>query len=249
LPPPRKRGRPRKKRAVEAPTATGMVLGCKRKATSMVLTDGAWLVDYAVLLEKAAADKAAAEQAAVEQAAAGQAAAEEAAAVIAEAAAEAAIEQAAAKLVAAEIEAAIEVEAQKAAERAVAEQVATERAAAKTAAAEKRLVREGMAPDRGFVDEASRPAARILDDGMEDICCICLLECPNAYMPCCRHHVHSACIKIWHGMGQDKTGKHAVKTPKQGGGPTKWKPEAMERLHECPLCGAALPSARVPSLP
>ena len=169
---------------------------------------------------------------------------------------EAAVEGAAATLVAAEIEAAIEaVAAEREAERVEAERAAAQVAVEKAAEAErqrveKRLVREGMAPDRGFIDEASRPAARIIDDGIEDTCGICLLDSPDAYMPCCRNHVHSACIKIWHGMGQDKTGKHAVKTPKQGGGATKWKPEALARLHECPLgCGAALPSARVPKLP
>ena len=168
---------------------------------------------------------------------------------------EAAVEAATATVVAAEIEAATE---------AAIEAVAAEREQQEVAAVVEEMVvaveaerkRQQKAKkqaallrsDGGYVDEASRPAARIIDDGDEDTCCICFLECPNAYMPCCRHHVHSACIKKWHGMGQDKTGKHGVKTPKVGGGPTKWKPEAMERLHECPQCGAALKSARVPRL-
>ena len=166
------------------------MLGSKRKAKSK-----AWhslvLVDYAVLLEKAAAEE--------------EAAAEEAAAVIAEAV----IEQAAAELVAAEIEAAIEVEAQKAAARAVAEQVATERAAAKTAAkraAKQRKEAKLLAPDTGYVETA--PLIPLLAVRSEAKCLICLEDgaddsnWPDSSMPCCGAHVHLACVMKWHALAQ-----------------------------------------------
>ena len=220
----------RQKKAVEAAVAAVIEVGLPdfSPAAAAMATAETTAAENAAT-ERAATDTAAAEQAAAEQAAAEQAAAEQVAAELAAAAIEAAIEE--------------EARAQRAAEAAAEEAAAVEaerkrQQKAKTQAAL-------MASDGGYVDEASRPSARLFDDGIEDTCGICLLECPDAYMPCCRNHVHSACVKRWHGMGRDKT-KHQVKTPKQGGGPTKWKPEAMARLHECPLgCGAAMLSARV----
>ena len=61
LPPPTqaKMGRPRKKRAGEAIAAPDTVQRCKRRAASKALTDEVWhsLVDYAVLLDKAAGQR------------------------------------------------------------------------------------------------------------------------------------------------------------------------------------------------
>jgi hypothetical protein len=103
---------------------------------------------------------------------------------------------------------------------------------------EKRLARE-VASDRGYIDEArTRLSAR-----NENPCFICMDSHTDAYMPCCQHRVHSACIKRWHAMGQDRDGRHAVKAPRRDGG---WKPVAMARVHECPHCGAEMLSARVP---
>ena len=100
----------------------------------------------------------------------------------------------------------------------------------------RRLARQ-IASDRGFVDEVhSRSNPR-----MELECFICMLAETDAYMPCCLHRVHRACIQRWHSMGQDKT-KHQISAPKQGGG---WKPVAMARVHECPHCGSEMQSARV----
>ena len=253
-PPPRpKIGRPRKKRAVE-----DTVLGSKRKAKSK-----AWhslvLVDYAVLLEKAAAEEeaaaeeaaaeeaaaeeAAAEEAAAEEAAAEEAAAEEAAAVIAEAV----IEQAAAELVAAEIEAAIEVEAQKAAARAVAEQVATERAAAKTAAkraAKQRKEAKLLAPDTGYVETA--PLIPLLAVRSEAKCLICLEDgaddsnWPDSSMPCCGAHVHLACVMKWHALAQQGP---TVTGPNRHQGTV---PIRIENCRACVACRVPLVTARGP---
>jgi hypothetical protein len=191
--------------------------------------------------------EAAAEQtvAAAESVAADQAAAE----ATAEAASEAAIKAATADVAAAEIEAAIEqVAACVAAEHAEAIGAAVEELVAAVEQAETRRLRlerrlaHEIAPDRDFIDEArARPSPR-----NENACFICMnSDLPtDSYMPCCRHHVHRACIARWHGMGQNKT-KNQVKTPKQDGG---WKPVAMARLHECPHCSAEMLSARVPML-
>ena len=115
---------------------------------------------------------------------------------------------------------------------------ALETAEAQRLRIEKRLARE-VASDRGYIDEArTRLSAR-----NENPCFICMDSHTDAYMPCCQHRVHSACIKRWHAMGQDKDGRHAVKAPRRDGG---WKPVAMARVHECPHCGAEMLSARVP---
>ena len=202
-PPPRpKIGRPRKKRAVED-TALGSKRNAKSKAWHSLV-----LVDYAVLLEKAAAE---------EEAAAEEALAERLEAERAEAEHEA---------VGAAVEELVE---------------AVEQAEARRLQLERRLARE-IAPGRDFIDEArARPSAR-----NENACFICMNsdEATDSYMPCCRHHVHRACILRWHGMGQNKT-KHQIKAPKQDGG---WKPVDMARLHQCPNCSAEMLSARVPRL-
>ena len=99
---------------------------------------------------------------------------------------EAAVEAATATVAAEEIEAAIEAAIEAvAAERvqkvvgAVVEEmvvaVEAERKRQKKAKTQAAL----LTSDVGYVDEASRPAARIIDDGDEDTCCICLLECPK----------------------------------------------------------------------
>jgi hypothetical protein len=236
--------------AVAPHTAQG---GGKRKAGE-ALDDASWgsIVTtleselHAAQKDEKEAAAAAEKEAAAEKVAAVWVAAAELAAKI-----KAAVEAAAATLVAAEIEAATEaVEAERVQQvvGAVVEEMVVAVEAEQKRQQKAQTQAALLASDRGFVDEASRPAARIIDDGIEDTCGICLLECPNAYMPCCRNHVHSACVKRWHGMGRDKT-KHQVKTPKEGGGPTQWVLVALERLHECPLgCGAALLSARLPSL-
>jgi hypothetical protein len=188
----------------------------------------------------AAAEHSAADFAANERAASDWAASEAAAA-------EQAIQQAAAGVAAAEIEAAIDQAAASAAMQAecvaIGEAVEGMVAALETAEAprlrlEKRLARE-VASDRGYIDEArTRLSAR-----NENPCFICMDSHTDAYMPCCQHRVHSACIKRWHAMGQDKDGRHAVKAPRRDGG---WKPVAMARVHECPHCGAEMLSACVP---
>ena len=154
-----------------------------------------------------------------------------------------AIEAAATEAAAAEIKAAIEQAAASVAERAkaIGEAVegmlaSLEKAEAERLRLERRLARELMA-DRGFVDEArSRSKART-----DPTCFICMdvNSHADAYMPCCLHRVHRACIQRWHSIGQDKT-KHQISTPKQGGG---WKPVAMARVHECPHCGSEMQSA------
>jgi flagellar biosynthesis GTPase FlhF len=139
-----------------------------------------------------------------------------------------------------------------AAEKATAEAAAVAKAAAAAEAAAKaeagrlrlkrRLERE-MEADRGYVD-----SARIQSEPrLQHACFVCMdSDLPtDSYMPCCRHHVHRACIARWHGMGQNKT-KHQAKAPKQDGG---WKPVDMARLHQCPHCSAEMLSARLPSLP
>ena len=100
-----------------------------------------------------------------------------------------------------------------------------------------RLARQ-IASDRGFVDEArSRSNPR-----MELACFICLHAETDAYMPCCSHRVHRACIAKWHGFGRCKS-QHKVMAPTQGGG---WMSVDMARVHECPMCGGEMQSARVP---
>ena len=167
----------------------------------------------------------------------------------AEAAAEPTIEAAAAVAAAAETEAAMEqvaacVVGERAELRAVVEAMV---ATVATAEAERRRKAQAwarqIAPDRGYVDEArSRSNARD-----QHTCFVCLdTDIPtDSYMPCCRNHVHKACIQTWHAMGQDKTGKHELKAPRIGGG---WKPVVMERLHKCPVCNSHLLSARVPRI-
>ena len=215
------------------------------KAAAAAVT-AARLPDFAVaataiesMVETSVVENAAATQAAAEQAAAEQAAVE--------AAIKVAIEAAATEAAAAEIEVAIEqAAASMVAERAeaIGEAVegmlaSLEKAEAERLRLERRLARELMA-DRGFVDEArSRSDARI------DLTCFICMDVDShadAYMPCCLHRVHRACIQRWHSMGQDKT-KHQISAPKQGGG---WKPVAMARVHGCPHCRSERLSARVP---
>ena len=217
------------------------------KAAVAVVT-GAGLPDLAAAagaIESVAAM--AAENAAATQAAAAQQAAAEQA--VAEAAVEA-IKAAATEAAAAELEAAInQVAACVAAVEVAMGEVCEEMVSELTAAeAERQRVAQAwarkIAPDRGYVDEArSRSNAR-----EQHTCFICLDTLDSnlptdSYMPCCRNHVHKACIQTWHAMGQDKTGKHVLKAPRIGGG---WKPVAMERLHNCPFCNYHLSSARVP---
>ena len=213
------------------------------KAAAAAVT-AAGLPDFAVAAIESMVETSVIEHAAATQAAAEQAAAEQAAV---EAAIKVAIEAAATEAAAAEIEVAIEqAAASMVAERAeaIGEAVegmlaSLEKAEAERLRLERRLARELMA-DRGFVDEArSRSDARI------DLTCFICMDVDShadAYMPCCLHRVHRACIQRWHSMGQDKT-KHQISAPKQGGG---WKPVAMARVHGCPHCRSERLSARVP---
>ena len=224
----------------------------KRKATNeavLSLIDvglpdfGVVGVDAVTTVEciEASTDCTAAEQAAAaERDAAGEAA-------VSSAIEEAAVGQAAAELADAEIEAAIEqAAAYVAAEHAEAISEAMEgmlasleKVEADRLRLERRLTRQ-TGSDRGYVDAArSRSSAR-----MEHACFICLDSHTDAYMPCCSHRVHRACIQRWHSMGQDKI-KHQIKAPKQGGG---WNPVSMTRVHKCPPCSSEMLSARVPRL-
>ena len=243
-------GRPKKQHGPPSPLAlpnTGLIAAAPTAVEAAVAIS---LPDYAVTAASMAAE---AERMAAESAAAESAAAEQAAtAAAAEAEAEAVIEAAATEAAAAEIEAAIEQVAACAAAEAEAIGAAVEGIVASVEQAEAERLRKAqaearkIAPDRGFIDEArSRSTARVVDDGIEATCFICMDSHPNAYMPCCRHLVHRACVQRWHAMGQDKTGKHELRAPTEGSG---WKPVAMARLHECPHCGSPLLSARVPRI-
>ena len=176
------------------------------------------------------------------KAAANWAAAIEAAAI--EAKANAAIEMVSAELFAAGIEAVIHQVAVECVVIGVAVEdmvVELEKADAQRQQLKMRLARE-MAPDRGFIDEARAwPSAR-----NENACFICIdPDVPtDSYMPCCRHHVHCACIKRWHAMGRNMN-KHQVKAPNQNYG---WIPVNLARLRQCPYCSADMLSARVPKL-
>ena len=143
-------------------------------------------------------------------------------------------------------EAAIDPTAREAAERAEAIGAAVEelvvqleRMEAERVRLETRLARE-LNADRGFVDASrSRSKARI------DLTCFICMDIDShadAYMPCCLHRVHRACIAKWHALGQNQT-KHAIMAPRQDNG---WKPVAMARVHGCPHCRSERLSARVP---
>ena len=211
FPPPlrAKIGRPRKKWAGEAIAAPDTVQRCKRRAASKALPDEAWhsLVDYAVLLDKAAADKAAADKAAAEQAAAEQ----EAAAVVAAAAAEAAIEQAAAELAAAEIEAAIELEAavimaEREAIGAAMEEllVAVEKREAERLRLQRRLAREVAPMTHGEAFDIQLPPP--LPALGDDVCVSCFDKAHECEPGCfgrlgCGHAVCKSCLGRWIAKG------------------------------------------------
>ena len=143
-------------------------------------------------------------------------------------------------------EAAIDPTAREAAERAEAIGAAVEelvveleRMEAERVRLEKRLARE-LKADRGFVD-----ASRSRSDARIDLTCFICMDIDShadAYMPCCLHRVHRACIAKWHALGQNPT-KHAIMAPRQDNG---WKPVAMAQVHGCPHCRSERLSARVP---
>ena len=183
--------------------------------------------------------------------AAERAAAEQTVVAAVEAMAEAAVEQVAAEAAAAEIEAAIEAvaagretERVQAVERAAAKAAAKKKAAETAAAREKRL----LSSDRGFVE--APPLIPRLEHPSEDLCPICLnlgledgvedLSPPDSCMPCCKGHIHLACFRHWHALGQQEI---MIRGPTQHGS----KPIAMQTCRMCVFCRKPRGTARGPA--
>ena len=238
LPPPPKRGRPVARAAALAPS-TALAALAPLPAGWAVTKDmedeyctSARPVSLAsriieILNEHAAAERAAAEQTV----------------------AEAVVEQVAAEAAAAETEAAIRAAIEAETERVQAERAAAKAAkkkkAAETAAAREKLL---LSSDRGFVE--APPLIPRLEHPSEELCPICLnlgledgvedLSPPDSCMPCCKGHIHLACLMYWHALGQQEI---MIRGPTQHGS----KPIAMQTCRMCVLCRKPRGTARGPA--